>query len=394
MIRDVGLGPSSLVSLTGRLIGSCSGPWRRWQRSAIVAVYSAITFLAVSRAGMPPESFLYRHLIRTGLAVVAMVLFSRIDYHKVANWAKVALVISLGLLLLVQITGATTFGAERWLRIGGLSVQPSDIARVALVLHVGFLLASKQMYIESFERAFVPLLVWTIPTVLLIGVDDLSSSVLILGTVLIMSFVGRIRMTHLGSLGLALAACGVMFLSVSPERASRVTSWVDDGIFASANPDEAAAADDSDEGYQARQARIAFAMGGLTGRGPGKSVQRDFLPAPYNDFIFAIVAEEYGLIGAVSLLLLFCVLLFRGFMRIARSAPDPLGLFLAVGITTMIALYGFVNAGVACGLLPVTGLPMPFVSYGGTSLLASGVLVGILLNISRLGMHDPQGASA
>jgi cell division protein FtsW len=137
------------------------------------------------------------------------------------------------------------------------------------------------------------------------------------------------------------------------------------------------------EGYQAEQARIALAMGGLFGVGPGKSQQRDFLPAPYNDFIFAIIAEEYGMLGALALLGLLVVLLFRGFLRIARYAPDPLGLFLAVGFTTMLVLYGFIHAGVACGLLPVTGLPLPFVSYGGTSMVANGMMVGVLLNISR-----------
>ncbi|MEM6647642.1 MAG: FtsW/RodA/SpoVE family cell cycle protein, partial [Bacteroidota bacterium] len=111
--------------------------------------------------------------------------------------------------------------------------------------------------------------------------------------------------------------------------------------------------------------------------------QRDFLPAPYNDFIFAIIAEEYGLLGALLLLGLFLVLLFRGFLRIARHARDPMGLFLAVGITTMVALYGLIHAGVSTGVLPVTGLPMPFVSYGGTSMLATGIMIGILLNISR-----------
>jgi cell division protein FtsW len=124
-------------------------------------------------------------------------------------------------------------------------------------------------------------------------------------------------------------------------------------------------------------------MGGLTGVGPGKSIQRDFLPAPYNDFIFAIVAEEYGVLGALILLVLLVFLLFRGLLRIARYAPDPLGLFLAVGLSVMVTLYGFVHAGVASGLLPVTGLPMPFVSYGGTSMMASGLMIGVLLNISR-----------
>jgi len=119
------------------------------------------------------------------------------------------------------------------------------------------------------------------------------------------------------------------------------------------------------------------------GVGPGKSSQRDFLPAPYNDFIYAIIAEEYGLVGAFFLLALFLVILFRGLLRIARYAPDPLGLFLAVGIVVMLTLYGFVHAGVSSNLLPVTGLPLPFVSYGGTSLLANGMMAGILLNISR-----------
>ena len=346
----------------------------------IVAVYSAITFLAVARAGMAPESFLYRHIIRTGLAVAAMILFSRLDYHKVAAWARPALIGSLALLVLVQIAGVTAGGAERWLRLGSLSIQPSDIARVALVLHVGMMLASKQLYIDSLERTFIPLLVWIVPTVLLIGIEDLSTSAMLIATVLIMCFVGRVRIAHLGATGMGLALCAALFLMSSPERASRVTSWVESGLFASA---EVGSDHEADEGYQAKQARIAFALGGLTGRGPGKSVQRDFLPAPYNDFIFAIIGEEYGLIGALALIFLFCVLLFRGFLRIGRAAPDPLGLFLAIGITTMITLYGFVNAGVACSLLPVTGLPMPFVSYGGTSLLASGVLVGVLLNISR-----------
>jgi len=149
------------------------------------------------------------------------------------------------------------------------------------------------------------------------------------------------------------------------------------------NTDTEQVFDQQAEGYQADQARIAIAMGGLTGMGPGKSIQRDFLPAPYNDFIFAIIAEEYGLMGAMGLLLLFCVLLFRGLLRIARHAPDPLGLFLGVGFTTTVVLYGFIHAGVASGLLPVTGLPMPLVSYGGTSMVTTGFMLGVLLNLSR-----------
>jgi len=342
----------------------------------IVAVYSAITFLAVARAGTAPESFLLRHVTRTFLALIAVVIFSRIDYHKLASISRIALVVSLVLLVGVQLVGVTIGGAERWYRVWGVSIQPSDFARVALLLHVALLLARKQLYIEDFHRAFLPLMIWVIPTVILIGIEDLSSSVLLLGTLLAMAFIARVKLLHLGSLSAFLAGCAVILLLVSPGRASRITSWLGIGETTEVQPKSA-------EGYQAHQAKIAFAMGGLAGVGPGKSVQRDFLPAPYNDFIFAIVAEEYGILGATLLLFLFCVLLFRGFLRVARAAPDPLGFFLAAGITTMICLYGLVNAAVACGLFPVTGLPMPFVSYGGTSLLASGVLVGILLNISK-----------
>jgi cell division protein FtsW len=348
--------------------------------AGIVAVYSAITFFAETRADQTPSSFLFRHLLRTALAIGAMIVFSRIEYRKLVRWGAGAILGSLALLLIVQINGVVSGGAARWLRIGGFTIQPSDIARVALVIHLAYLLAKKQLYIDSLSRAFVPLLVWTVPTILLIGMEDLSTAALVFCTAMVMCFVGRVRILHLATLSLALLVCATIFLASSPGRAARIESWVGNTITSA---ETAPANDLQGEGYQAHQAKIAFAMGGLTGRGPGKSIQRDFLPAPYNDFIVAIVAEEYGTVGVILLLFLFCVLLFRGFLRIARSAEDPLGLFLAVGATSMIVLYGFINAGVACGLLPVTGLPMPFVSYGGTSLLANGVLVGILLNVSR-----------
>ena len=185
-------------------------------------------------------------------------------------------------------------------------------------------------------------------------------------------------MAVVGLVGLVLA---VGFLATSPQRAARMEAWTGVELFSS--NDEAVAITSGDENYQADQARIAIAMGGITGIGPGKSVQRDFLPAPYNDFILAIIAEEYGLTGALLVLLVFVWILGRGFLRVARGAPDPLGLFLATGLTTAVVLGAFVNAMVTCGLLPVTGLAMPFISYGGTSMLATGAMIGILLNVSR-----------
>ncbi len=347
----------------------------------VVAVYSAITFLAETRAGGDAEQFLMRHLVRVALALGTMGVFSMMDYRKLARFARLALVGALGLLVVVQVAGVASGGAERWLRIGSIGFQPSELAKVALLFYVAVLLARKQAYIKSFERAFAPIFFWVLLTVLLIGIEGLSTAVLLLASTVVMCFVGRVSVLHLGGLVTLCAVLAGLLLLTSPGRAARVEAYLGTKIFPHTQAEQVFS--DRAEGYQAEQARIAFAMGGLVGVGPGKSVQRDFLPAPYNDFIFAIIAEEYGMIGALALLALFGVLLFRGFLRIARHAADPMGLFLAVGLTTMIALYGFVHAGVACGLLPVTGLPMPFVSYGGTSMITMGAMGGLLLSISR-----------
>ncbi len=347
----------------------------------VVAVYSAVTFLAETKAGGDTERFLLRHVMRVGLSLGAVALFSLIDYRTLARWAKPALIGAIFLLVLVQIIGVASGGAERWLRFGPVGFQPSDLAKVALISYLALMLTRKQDYIKSFSRAFAPLFFWILLTVFLIGLDDLSTAAIVLVSAGLMCFVGRASVVHLGGLVTLSLVLAALLLLGSPQRAARVESYLGVKIFPTT---EAAEVFDAQaEGYQAEQARIAFAMGGLTGVGPGKSVQRDFLPAPYNDFIFAIIAEEYGLLGALTVLGLFGALLFRGFLRIARHAADPLGLFLAVGLTTMIALYGFIHAGVACGLFPVTGLPLPMVSYGGTSMVATGAMIGILLNISR-----------
>ncbi|MGI9174350.1 MAG: FtsW/RodA/SpoVE family cell cycle protein [Rhodothermales bacterium] len=347
----------------------------------VVAVYSAVSFLAEAKSGGNTERFLLRHVVRIGLALGAMAVFSLIDYRKLARFSRIGLLFSIGLLLAVQIVGVSSGGASRWLRFGSFGFQPSDLAKVALVLYIGVLLVKKQRYITDLSRAFVPLLVWILATTLFIGMEDLSTATIVLASVLVMCFVGRVSLLHLSALPVAGVFLALLLLMASPERAARMEAYL--GVKVFSNTEEADVFDEQAEGYQAQQARIAFAIGGWTGVGPGKSIQRDFLPAPYNDFIFAIIAEEYGIIIALGLLGLFALILVRGFFHIARDAPDPLGLFLAVGFTTMIALYGFIHAGVTCGLFPVTGLPMPFVSYGGTSMVATGVMVGILLNISR-----------
>lgn len=347
----------------------------------VVAVYSAITYLAEVRAGTEPEQFLVRHLLRVGIALGVMGIVSLIDYRTLARYSRIGLIGALLLLLAVKIVGFFSVGVDRWLQIGGFAFQPSDLARVALVFYTAVLLVKKQDYVKSFSRAFLPILVWVFGTIVLIGLDDLSTSVVLLFAIMLMCFVGRVSALQIGGLGVLGAVLAVSLIVTSPHRAARLEAFLEVDLFDETSTEHVM--DPREERYQADQARIAFAVGGVTGVGPGKSIQRDFLPAPYNDFIFAIIAEEYGMLGALLLLFGFCVLLFRGYLRIARDAPDPLGLVLAVGFTTLIVAYGFVHAAVACGLLPVTGLPMPFVSYGGTSMVANGIMVGILLNISR-----------
>ena len=347
----------------------------------VVAVYSAVSFLAETKSGGDTSSFLFRHLFRIGAGLGMAGLLSLVDYQRLARWSKPALMASLGLLVLVQIVGVATNGAQRWLDLGPISFQPSDLAKVALIVHVAVLLARKQAAIGDLKRSFLPLMTWIAPTILLIGMENLSTAAILSMTMGAMLFVGRVRVGHMAAVAAIGLVLAVGFLMTSPARASRVEAFLGVDVFA--NNDGQGVFDQTAEGYQADQAQIAFALGGLTGVGPGKSLQRDFLPAPYNDFIFAIIAEEYGFVGACVLLLVFVWILGRGLLRIAKGAPDPLGLFLATGLTTSVVLYGFVNAGVAVGLLPVTGLPMPFVSYGGTSLLATGAMVGILLNVSR-----------
>lgn len=347
----------------------------------VVAVYSSVSFLAQTKAGGDTERFLWLHLSRLALALGAMGLFSLIDYHTVARFSKAALIGALGLVGAAHLMGESAGGAARWLEIGPVSFQPSDLVRVALVVYVAVLLVRKQAYIKSLERSFMPVFFWIFLVVALIGWQDLSTAAVVFGIAVLMCFVGRASLLHLSGLGLVgVALTGVLLLG-SPERAARVEAYLGTDLFPHTTTERVHST--QHEGYQVQQAQIAIAMGGLTGVGPGKSTQRDFLPAPYNDFIFAIIAEEYGLLGALGLLALFSVLLFRGFLRVAREAPDPLGLLLGVGLTTMVVLYGFVHAGVACGLLPATGLPLPFVSYGGTSMFANGIMIGILLNISR-----------
>ncbi len=342
----------------------------------LLAVYSSIAFFAETKSTTAGQ-LIVGHMVKLGIAFFVMLLASKINYHKLAKFSRIGMVVSLILLLAVLAFGTEQFGAKRWLNVGGFSFQPSMLASVSLLIHVCVLLSEKQDYIKDFKKTFMPIMFWVILTCGLIGLEDFSSAAILMSICLVIMFIGRVSVIQLGSLVAIGVLGGALLLGQSTNRQSRIEQYLtqvkeipSDHII-------------QGSGYQAQQAHIAIAKGEFFGVGIGKSSQRDFLPAPYNDFIFAIIAEEYGLLGSVGLIFIFTLILFRGIVFIARKAEDVLGSLLAVACTLTIVFYGFVNAGVASGILPVTGLPMPFVSYGGTSMLFTGLMVGILLNISK-----------
>lgn len=356
----------------------------RWLLIAVIilmvfgtlAVFSAIAFFAKIHHTTAFDMIL-NHIFKLAVAFIVMLVASKVDYHKAKILSRIAVFISWILLILVMFIGTKIYGAQRSLNIAGFTFQPSAIAGVALMVHVAVLLADKQDYIKDFKKAFLPIMFYVVVTCTLIGLENFSTAALLMMMCLLLMFIGRVSMLQLSTLVFIGIVGGSALVLSSPERVNRIQQYFNQVTSIQAEEFKLRG------GYQAQQAYIAIARGGIFGVGIGKSTQRYFLPAPYNDFIFAIIAEEYGLIGSIFIMLMFTVILFRGIARIAKNAPDELGALLATACTIYVVIYGFTNAMVASGLLPVTGLPMPFVSYGGSSMVASGIMIGILLNISK-----------
>ena len=341
-----------------------------------LAVYSSIAYFAQGH-NTTAGSLVTGHIIKLGIAFFVLLVVSKIEYSNIAKFSKFGLLISCILLIAVMVMGEMVFGARRSLSVGGFSFQPSSLAAVTLIIHLAVLIVNKQDYIKDFKTSFMPIMFWVFLTCFLIGLEDFSSAALLMGISLCMMFVGRMSVMQLSAFVLIGLISGSALIMSSTERQSRVEQYIEQITVIKNDSFESSA------GYQAQQAHIAIAQGEIFGVGVGKSTQRDFLPAPYNDFIFAIIAEEYGMVGSFAIIIVFCIILIRGIAKIARNARDLLGTLIALGATLMITLYGFVNAAVATGLFPVTGLPMPFVSYGGSSMLFTGMMIGLLLNVSK-----------
>ena len=335
-------------------------------------VYSASSTWALDRLGESGK-VLGSHAIKVLLGFGAIFVFMQIDYHKYRKLTKPALIVSVALLVITLVLGGRFKGATRWLSIGGFGLQPSDFAKFALVFHLSVLMAAKGEMVKDFRKGFLPMLIWIgTVTVLVLAQPNFSTGAMIFAVSLTMLFIGRARIFHIALTLGALVPLLVLYMISAEYRMQRIMSYM--GIGDGEGMQKAK--------HQLTQAIIGFGNGGIFGLGPGGSHQRDhFLPESYGDFVFSIVGEEYGLVGTLFFILLFLVIFLRG-MKIARHAPDELGRLLAMGVTCTITLYALINAGVTLGILPTTGLPMPFVSYGGTAMLITCAAVGVLLNIS------------
>lgn len=343
----------------------------------VVMIYSASSIYAWEQY-KDPFFFLKRHLSFLGIGILLAFLIMDTDYKRFRKWAKPALMLSFILLLLVLIPGIgrEVSGARRWFRFKFISFQPSEFAIIAVIVYAADFISRKSEQIKTFWQGFAPPVCVLGATALLILMQPDLGTVLALGiVVLVMLFVSGVRMTYLVSLFLAsLPALYLLIFSV-PYRRMRIMSFL--------NP----WADPKGSGFQVIQSQIALGSGGIFGVGLGHSRQKLFyLPAAHTDFIFSIIGEELGLLGTIAVIVLFIIFIQQG-IKIIRSAPDKFAYFLSLGLVLMIALKAAINIGVSCGVFPTKGLPLPFISYGGSSFIFDMVAVGILLNIARTGEY-------
>jgi cell division protein FtsW len=339
----------------------------------VVMVYSASAILATDRFG-DAYFFLRKQLFWAALGLAVMWGVMAVDYRRWRPLVSPLLALAFVLLVLVLIPpfGQSINGTRRWLRWGPISVQPTELAKLVLVVYLADFLARRQAVIGSLWRGVLPpLLVTGSVAALVLLQPDLGSAVAIVGVVLCMLFVAGVRLAHLGLIGALAVPVAVLAVFTANYRLRRVLTFLDPW------------ADPRGAGFQIIQSYLALGGGGLLGRGLGESKQKLFyLPEPHTDFIFAILGEELGFVGAVLTVALFGLLLWRG-IRVGLRVADPFGALLAFGVTALLATQAAVNLGVVVGLLPTKGLPLPFVSSGGSSLLVAMAGVGLLLNVSQ-----------
>ena len=338
---------------------------------SILVVYSATGTLAYKMMDGNTEHYLFKHTGLVLISLVAMWVAHKIDYKYYSKISLFALWVSVPLLLVTWKYGMTINEASRWITIPLINqpFQPSDLAKLALIASLASMLSKKQQNIADFKESFIPMLIWCGVICGLIAMTNFSSGLLLFVTCLLIMFIGRVPVKYLLMLLIVGALAGSLAVQFG-QRGETVISRVEQFFSEDEIP------------FQAKQSYIAIATGGITGKGPGRSDQRNFLPHPYSDFIYAIIIEEYGLIGGLLVIGLYLTLLYRGMRTVAKS-DRAFGGLLSAGLSFALVLQALVNMGVAVGLGPITGLTLPLLSMGGTSLLFNGIALGIILSVSR-----------
>ncbi|HEX9096505.1 MAG TPA: putative lipid II flippase FtsW [Candidatus Dormibacteraeota bacterium] len=357
--------------------------WRRGDRALLLAVAALTAFgLVMVFSASEVQGWLWFHnaayyferqLMWLALGVVLLFAGANLDYHRLRPlaWPLGVGTVVLMVLVLLPHFGIEVNGARRWLRLGPLQMQPAELAKIAAIIFMALWLERHRDRLSSLENGVVPFLALLGLTILLVILErDLGTTLILAGILLAQFLVAGGRKRHVLLLALIMALCVYLFILMEPYRLHRILAFVDPW------------ADPLNTGFQAIQSVVALGSGGFAGVGLGHSIQKyQWLPFAHTDFIFAIVGEETGLIGTSAVLALFGLFAYRGY-RVALKAPDAFGSLLACGVTTWIALQAMINIAAVTVTLPTTGIPLPFISYGGSSLAIALLAVGILINVS------------
>lgn len=346
---------------------------------SVLVVYSSVVALAYRYKGGDTASYLIKHIFIVASGIFLMYLIHKVKYSYFSRISQIAIFIAAPLLLYTLLKGVSAGEASRWLAIPGTSLtfQTSDFAKLALIIYVARMLSIKQDVIKDFKQAFLPILIPIIIICALILPANFSTAALLFLTCLVLMFIGRMNAKHL----LILIGVGIVFASLMVVLIYNFPTIIKRGETWKARIENFISGD-SESNFQAEQAKIAIATGGILGKGPGNSIQRNFLPQAASDFIYAILTEEWGLVTAVVIVFLYVVLLFRG-VRIAIKTERTFGSLLAIGLSISLVFQAMINMAVAVNLFPVTGQPLPLISMGGTSIWFTSIAIGIILSVSR-----------
>ncbi len=348
---------------------------------SMLAVYSSASFLAY-RTHKSASFFLIKQIMVLGLGFLIIYLVHNINYAKFAKVAVFAYILSIPLLLWTLFFGTSYNDGARWIRVPGLNLtfQTSDLAKLALFMFLARVMSIKQPVIKDFKKGFIPVLLPMLVTCALIAPANLSTAMMLGATCSIVFFIGRVQVKHLLFLaGMGLVGLVMLYFVSKVTHFGRATTWMHRiESFAGAKGKD----DIQKDGYQVLQAKIAIANGGFTGRGPGNSLQRNFLPHADSDFIYAIIIEEYGLIGGGLIIVFYLLFLWRSIL-IFRRCPYAFGAFLAVALSVALVFQAMLNMAVNVHLMPVTGITLPMVSMGGSSIWFTSVAIGIVLSVSK-----------